>query len=179
MKDRRWIWVALLIGLSSGIAGPFHQGFGAAPVLAAVLWAACFLKPGPLFGVGVGGMLVRDLLLGLSVFTLVRVVGIALVALIFLTLRIRPAVRPLLIGLLVAAPAFHLALAVGDWLTGTCALYPKTAEGLLLSIRGSIPYFQRSFFGDFLFTALFLAAYFLVSYSLLRVPARAVSGNES
>ncbi len=145
------------------IAGQFHHQFGVAPILGATLCAACFLRPRDLAIVGLGGMLLRDLLMGTSLFTGVRLAGIGLVVLAVVALKVRPTVRSLLIGLLVSSPIFHLALAVGDWATGTCGVWPKTPQGLAGAIVASIPYFQRSFIGDVLFTGLFLGAYVLMA----------------
>ena len=147
------------------IAGQFHHLFGVAPILGAILCAACFLRPKDLFAVGIGGMLIRDLLMGFSLFTAVRVAGIALVVLAVVALKVRPTLRSLLAGLLVSSPIFHLALAVGDWATGTCGIWPKTPQGLAGSVASAIPYFQRSFVGDLLFTSLFLSAYSLAAYT--------------
>ena len=141
------------------IAAQFHHAFGIAPILGAILCAACFLRPRDLFVVGLGGMLLRDLLMGLSVFTGVRLVAIALVVLALVALKIRPALRSLLIGLLISSPIFHLALAVGDWATGTCGQWAQNMRGLSSALVSTVPYFQRSLIGDLLFTALFLAVY--------------------
>ena len=156
-----------MLTLACGIvAGQFHHQVGVAPILGAILCAACLLRPRDLFVVGVGGMLIRDLLMGFSLFTVVRVVAMALVVLAVVTLRVRPTVRSLLIGLLVSSPIFHLTLAVGDWMTGTCGIWPKTPAGLTSAVATSLPYFQRSFIGDLLFTSIFLAAYALATYAL-------------
>lgn len=163
-----------LLTLACGlIAGRFHHQFGVAPILGAILCAACFLRPSELFLVGLGGVVIRDLWIGLSAFTLVRLVGIALVAAALVWIKIRPAPRSLLTGLLISSPIFHLSLAVGDWLTGTCALLPKTPAGLWTSIAASLPYFQKSFAGDLLFTGLFLGAYGIFAYTFLGRAAKA------
>ena len=57
--------VVLLIGACGVLAGQFHHVVGIAPVLGAILCAACFLKPRSLLLVGIGGML-----LGMGVFYL-------------------------------------------------------------------------------------------------------------
>lgn len=154
-----------MLTLACGIiAGWFHHQLGVAPILGAILCAACFLRPGDLFIVGLGGMLLRDLMMGLSLFTLVRLGGMALVVLAVVALQVRPTVRSLLTGLLVSSPIFHLALAVGDWATGTCGIWQKTPQGLTGAVVSALPYFQRSFVGDILFSALFLAAYSAAIY---------------
>jgi len=158
--------VTAMLTLACGIiAGQFHHQLGVAPILGAILCAACFLRPRDLFVVGLGGMLLRDLLMGFSLFTGVRLIGIGLVVLAVVLLKVRPVLRSLLVGLLVSSPIFHLALAVGDWATGTCGIWPKTPQGLTSAIVSTFPYFQRSFVGDLLFTSLFLAAYSLAAYA--------------
>lgn len=155
---------SLLLTAAGGIiAGQFHGPFGVAPILGAILCAAFFLKPKQLFLIGLGGMVVRDLLMGLSLFTLVRLIAIALVVAVVVALKIRPTVRSLLVGLFTVSPIFHLTLAVGDWWTGTCSTFPKTGQGLLASIHGSLPYLERSLVGDTVFTALFLLGYTIVA----------------
>ncbi len=155
-----------MLTLACGIiAGQFHHQLGVAPILGAILCAACFLRPRDLFAVGVGGMLIRDLLMGFSLFTVVRVIAMALVVLGVVALKVRPTVRSLLTGLLISSPIFQLALAAGDWATGTCGVWPKTAQGLTSAIVSALPYFQRSFAGDLLFTSLFLSVYSLAAFS--------------
>lgn len=155
-----------LLTLACGIiAGQFHHTFGVAPILGAILCAAFFLRPRELFMVGLGGILVRDLLVGFSLFTGVRLIGIALVVTAIVLLKVRPNLRSILAGLLVSSPIFHLALAVGNWATGTCGDFARTPGGLVQSIVSSIPYFQRSFAGDVLFASLFLGAYTLAATS--------------
>ncbi len=157
-----------MLTLACGIiAGQFHHVLGVAPILGAILCAACFLRPRDLFTVGIGGMLIRDLLMGFSPFTAVRVAGMALVVLAIVALKVRPTWRSLLTGLLVSAPIFHLALAVGDWATGTCGVWPRTPQGLTSALVSALPYFQRSVLGDLLFTGLFLGVYSLAAYSWL------------
>ena len=153
-----------LLTLACGIiAGQFHHTFGVAPILGAILCASFFLRPRDLVIVGLGGILVRDLLMGFSLFTAVRLAGIALVVAAIVALKVRPNLRSMLTGLLVSSPIFHLALAVGDWVTGTCTVWPKTPQGLAQAVVTAIPYFQRSFVGDVLFASLFLGAYTLAA----------------
>ncbi|MBI3323107.1 MAG: hypothetical protein HYZ95_01425 [Candidatus Omnitrophica bacterium] len=149
------------------IAGQFHHALGVAPILGAILCAACFLRPRDLFIVGLGGILIRDAVMGLSPFTAVRLAGIALVVTAVVALRVRPTLRSLLIGLLVSSPIFHLALAAGDWATGTCGIWPRSPQGLQQAVVSALPYFQRSFVGDVLFASLFLGAYTLAAYTVL------------
>lgn len=157
----------VLLTVACGIlAGQFHHLFGVAPVLGAILCATCFLKPRDLFVVGIGGMLLRDLLLGFGLFTVVRVAGIALAVGVVVLLRVRPNLRSLLSGLVLSSALFHLALAVGDWATGTCVVWPKTPQGLASSMVTALPYFQRALVGDLLFSSLFLSVYGLAAYGL-------------
>ena len=149
-----------LLTLACGlIAGLFSHPLGVAPILGALLCGACFLPARRLWIVGLGGMLIRDLWTGLIPFTLVRLAGMALVIGVVQLLQVRPTLRSLLTGLIVTSPVFHLALAVGDWATGTCGIWPRTPSGLWASIVGTIPYFQRSLVTDVAFTALFLCFY--------------------
>lgn len=150
------------------IASQFHHQVGIAPVLAAILCAALFLRPRDLWLVGLGGMLLRDFLLGFSPFTLVRLAAIALVVLTVQRLQLRPTLRSLLTVLLVSSPVFHLTLAVGNWATNACGVWPKTVQGLWSSIATSGPYFQQSLIGDLLFTSLFLSLYSLATSGLVR-----------
>lgn len=151
------------------IAGELHHQLGVAPILGAILCAACFLRPRELFIVGLGGILVRDALIGFSTFTLVRLLGISLVVATILVIKVRPNLRSILAALAVSSPIFHLVLAVGDWWTGTCVVLPKTPQGLLASVTSALPYFQRSFIGDTLFASLFLAATTAAAYAFLGV----------
>ena len=163
----------VLLTIACGIiAGKFHHVFGVAPILGAILCAVFFLRPKELLLIGWGGMLLRDAFLGYSAFTLVRLMGIAGVVGTVVVLRIKPSFRSLLIGLLVSSPVFHLTLAVGNWWTGTCGQFPKTLQGLGLSIASSFPYFQRSFLGDLAFTGLFVGLYLgsLTCFKYLSLP---------
>lgn len=156
-----------LLTLGCGlIAGQFHHQVGIAPVLAAILCAGIFLKPRNLWLVGLGGMLLRDLLLGFSLFTPVRLIAIALVIGIVQRLKIQPNLRSLVAGLLISSPVFHLVLAVGNWATNACGVWPKTPAGLWSSVAGSWGYFLGSFAGDVLFASLFLALYASVGYAV-------------
>ncbi|MBI3615909.1 MAG: hypothetical protein HY211_05260 [Candidatus Omnitrophica bacterium] len=152
--------LTLVCGL---IAGRFSHPFGVAPILGALLCAACFLRPRELFIVGLCGILIRDLFVGLEPFTLVRLIGIALAAGLLVVLKVRPSFRSMMTGLLVSSPVFHLTLAVGDWWTGTCSILPRTPQGLLTAILQGFPYFLRSFVGDLAFTGFFLGAYLLAA----------------
>lgn len=166
---------AILVVVCGLIAAQFHHALGVAPILGAILCAACFLKPRELWIVGLGGMLLRDLLLGFSSFTLVRLAGMAGVVAAIVALRVRPNLRSLAAGLLVSSPLFHLALAVGDWATGTCGIWPRNAQGLAAAVGSAWPYFQGSFVGDLLFGSLFLTLYTLAAYAWMAVKPRAAA----
>ncbi|MBI1953169.1 MAG: hypothetical protein HYS41_03505 [Candidatus Omnitrophica bacterium] len=166
-------WVLVAVG--GLMAAAFQHELGAAPILGALLCAACFLRPRDLFWVGLGGMLVRELAIGISVFSAVRLVAVALVAAALVALKVRPSFRSILTGLLVSSPIFHLSLSVGDWLTGFCGVWPKTAAGLTGAIVTALPYFQRSLVGDFLFSSLFLGLYTGLAYWTTAVRTRAAS----
>lgn len=166
-----------LLTLGCGIvAGQFHHQVGIAPVLAAILCAALFLRPRDLWLVGLGGMLLRDALLGFSGFTLVRLAAMALVLATIQRMALRPTLKSLLAGLLVSSPLFHGVLAVGNWATNACGVWPKTAQGFWNSIATSGPYFQRALIGDMLFASLFMALYSLLGYALSDRLAKAASG---
>lgn len=157
------------------LAARFPHLWGVAPILGAILCAACFLRPRELFVVGLGGILIRDLFIGLSPFTGVRLAGMGLVVLTMVALKVRPSLRSLGMGLLISSPIFHLTLAVGDWATGACAGFPRTPAGLLSSILSGLPYFQRSFAGDVLFAGIFLTAYGMFAARFLGLRGRAFS----
>lgn len=154
-----------LLTLGCGVlAGQFSHLLGVAPVLAAILCASLFLRSRDLWFVGLGGMLLRDVLLGFSLFTLVRLAAIAIVVVSVQRLKIRPTLKSLLTGLLVSSPLFHLTLAVGNWAMNVCGVWPKTPQGLVQSVVTSLPYFQRSLVGDLFFASFFLSVYALAVY---------------
>lgn len=157
----------LLIAACGLIAGTHPHLFGVAPILGAILCASCFLKPRELFLVGLGGILLRDALTGFSLFTIVRLAGMGLAVSAVVSLKVRPQIQSIFQGLLVASAVFHLSLTVGDWLTGTCVVSSKTAQGLTGAIVANVPYFQRSLVGDLLFTLLFVGAYALAGTAVL------------
>jgi hypothetical protein len=165
--------MGLVLALSAGlITGQLGHTVGTAPILAALLCASCFLRRRDVALIGVVGILVRDLLVGLSWFTLVRLVGVLSVIGIVTAIRVRPSMKSLLVGLLVSAPVYHVVLAVGDWVTHTCSQEPWTPAGLTATLASSLPYFQRSFFGDLVFTSAFLGLYTLAGYLVtLRWPS--------
>lgn len=153
----------VLMGMGGLLAGLMSHPFGVAPILGAMLCASCFLRPRDLWIVGLGGIAIRDLLLGPSAFTLVRLVGVALVIGVILALKVRLTWRSVVTGLLIVAPIFHLVLAAGDWATGTCAGYPRTWDGLGRTVASAAPYFQQSFLTDLAFTGLFFGIAWLIT----------------
>lgn len=163
-----WIF-AVIVGL---MAGQLQHIVGAAPILAALLCASCFLRRRDVVIIGLIGMLARDLLVGVSWFTLVRLVGVLSVIGIVTALRVRPSLKSLLVGLGISAPAYHLILALGDWITQTCSKEPGTLTGLATTLASSLPYVQRSLLGDLVFTSAFLGLYTLAGYLVtLRWPS--------
>ncbi len=149
------------------IAGQFHQAVGIAPMLASLLCASCFLRPRDLTLVGVSAALVYDLCVGVSYFTLVRVVAMLSVIGVVRLLRTRFSLPSLALGIVLASIAYHLSLAVGDWVTQTCSTQPHTMRGLLATIGSSLPYFQRAFVGEALWTGAFLGLYTLAGYAVM------------
>ncbi len=161
--------IGLALALSAGlIAGGLSHAVGSAPMLGALLCAACFLRRRDVVLVGLVGMVTRDLVLGVSAFTLVRVAAILSVAGMLAAVRVRPTAKSLLLGLAMSAPVYHLTLAVGDWLTRTCSKEPLTDAGLLATLADSLPYVQRSLLGELAFTGAFLAVYTLAGYLVTR-----------
>lgn len=161
--------IAIVLTLLGGIiAGVFHQTFGVAPILGALLCAACFLKPRSLFLAALAAMLIRDLALGFSLFTLVRLVAISAVAGILIVIKVRPNFRSLLTGLLLSSVVFHLVLSVGDWATQCCSQADRTPSGLMQSLMATASYWPRAMASDLLMTAVFWAIYAAVVYGLDR-----------
>lgn len=146
----------VLMAACGVLAGQFSHVVGIAPILGATVCASCFCRPRDLWVVALGGVVVRDLAAGVvGPFTLVRLVAMVLVVLTMRALRVRWTFSSVAAGLLVVAPVFHLALAVGDWATGFCAGYPRTPAGLWQTLVNAAPYAQRALAGDVLFAALF------------------------
>jgi hypothetical protein len=158
--------------LAGALASQLSHVVGTAPILGALLSAACFLRKRDVAVIGVVAMLTRDVVTGLSWFTLVRLAGVLSVVGIITALRVRPSMKSLSVGLVVSAPAYHVVLALGDWITRTCSQQPWTPVGLSATLASSLPYFQRSFLGDLVFTSAFLSLYTLAGYLVtLRWPA--------
>ena len=153
-----------LLAVAGILAGQFQHTVGVAPILAALICAACFLRRRDLLIVGVGAVLIGDLLGVLSWFTLVRVVGILGVIGVIWAIRVRPSLKSLLVALVIVSPVYHLMLAVGDWTLQYCVQAPYTPEGLAASIGMNLPYFQRAFVGELLLTSAFLLVYTLAGY---------------
>lgn len=159
--------VMLLLGLTAGLlAGGLGHVVGTTPLLGALLCAACLFRTRDVAIMGLVGIIFRDAVLGLSWFTVVRVMAILSVVGIVTALRVRPSIKSLLLGLGVSAPVFHLVLAFGDWVTQTCSKEPWNFSGLRNTLMGSLPYFQTSLIGDLAFTAAFVGLYTLTGYLL-------------
>ena len=82
-------------------------------------------------------------------------------------IRLRPSPGSLAAGLGLSAPAYHLTLTLGDWVTRTCSQEPLTMKGFSATLAASMPYIERSLLGDILLTGAFLGLYFFAS-SLVR-----------
>jgi hypothetical protein len=165
--------VAIGLGIVAGVlASRLTHVVGTSPILGALLCAACFLRRRDLVIIGIVAMLTRDVLTGISWFTLVRLVSVLSVIGLIAALRVGPSVPLLMMGLAASAPVYHLVLAVGDWITRTCSQEPWTPAGLAATVAGSLPYFQRAFLGDLVFTSAFLGVYTLAGYLVtLRWPS--------
>lgn len=164
----------MLMATCGLIAGQFPHPVGVAPILGAILCASCFLQPRELWIVGLGGLLLRELQLGVSPFTVVRMIGIALVIAAVLAMKIRPTWRSLSAGVLAASALFHVVLTVGDWATGTCGGWPRTLSGFFAALASSAPYAARMTIGDALFAAAFLAGYAAIGAGVLKWKPAAV-----
>lgn len=165
-------WSVGLAVVSGVLAAQFGHVVGVAPILAAILCGACFFRLRDVALIGFGAVLAHDVAGTLSAFTLVRLVGILGVIGVLRLVRVRPAPGPLALGLVLASPVYHVVLAVGDWVTQTCAKTPQTPAGLLQALAGSLLYFQRSFVVDVLVCGVFLSLYALAGYAVrLRWPA--------
>lgn len=173
--------VGLALALSAGlIAGGLQHTVGAAPILAALLCAACFLRGRDVALIGLVGIFARDLVTGLGWFTLVRMLGVLSVIGIVIALRVRPSLKSLMVGVGISAPAYHLILALGDWMTHVCSKEPWTPTGLVNTLASSLPYVQRSLLGELVLTSAFLSLYTLAGYLVtLRWPSLIPSHDEA
>lgn len=158
--------------LAAGLLASFAHHVGSAPILGALLWASCFLRRRDVLLIGLGAVLIHDAVLGLSAFTLVRLVATAGVVGILRLVRVRPTPLRLLAGLGFSAPVYHVLLAAGDWATQFCSKAPYTPSGFWSTMAGALPYAQRAFLGDVAFTACFFGLYMLAGYLVtLRWPS--------
>jgi hypothetical protein len=154
--------VVLLFTVMAGIlTAALQHPVGLAPILAALLCAACFLRKRDVVIVGLGAMLIHEAMVGFSLFTIVRLVAILGVIGVIWAIRVRPAWPSLLLGLSLSAPVYHLALATGDWVIQFCTKAPHTAAGFAATLMSSLPYIQRSVVNEVFFTAAFLGLYAL------------------
>ncbi len=162
----------VLAVISGVVAGRFHHTVGIAPILAGLLCVSCFLRRRDVAIVGVGAVLIRDLMGLWGWFTLVRLIAILSVIGVIQLFRVRPTLRSLLIGLGVSSPVYHFILATGDWLTRACSQAPLTSQGFWTTLTTAVPYFQRSLISDLLFTSAFLGLYTFAGYLVaLRWPS--------
>lgn len=161
-----------LWALAAGLLASFAHHVGSTPILGALLWASCFLRRRDVLLIGLGAMLIHDAVLGLSAFTLVRLVATAGVVGTLWLVRVRPAPIPLLAGLALSAPVYHVLLAAGDWATQFCSKAPHTPTGFWSTMASALPYAQRAFLGDLAFTGVFFGLYTLAGYLVtLRWPS--------
>ena len=168
--------VSLLLMLAGGVLTIMGHPWGMAPIVAAVVCAGSFLRRRDMLIIGLGAMLLHDMVLGLSLFTLVRLAAIAGVIGVVQWLRVTPRPLSLGAGVVLAAPVYQVILAVGDWATHFCTTQPRTLAGLQATLFSAWPYMQQSFFSDLAFTAAFLGLYTCVGYVLrTRWPALVAS----
>lgn len=172
--------VSVMLAFISGIlAGLMSHAVGVAPILAGVVCASCFLRWKETLLVGVVALLVRELTVGVSSFTLVRLIGVLSVSLILLAVRTRQPLVKSLVGLAIASPVYHLILTTGDWLLHTCSGAAQTQQGFVATLTSNLPYFQRALPLEALLVAAFIGIYTLVGAgvklrwpSLVSQPAR-------
>lgn len=159
--------MVLALTVAAGVmTASFNHALGMGPMLAALLCAACFLRQRDVLIIGLGAMLIHDLMVGLSVFTLVRLAAILFVVGAIRVLRVRPAAGSLLLGLAVIIPLYHLALTTGDWITHFCTQEPHTVQGFMATLGSNLPYIQHSCVNDLVLTAVFLGVYTLSGSAL-------------
>lgn len=160
-----WIWAVI-----AGVLASRTPHVGLTPILGVLVWASCVLRRRDVATIGLGAMLIHDLIVGVSAFTVVRLAAIGAVLGLLALLRPRPTAGSLAAALLFSAPVYHVALATGDWITQTCSQAPRTLEGLLSTMASAWPYAQRAFLGEVVFTAVFFTAYTLAGYLVTRLP---------
>ena len=154
--------IVLALTVTAGLmAASFSPHLGMTPILGALVCAACFLRRRDVLLAGLGAMMLRELVVGVSVFTAVRLLAVGSVIGLLWLVRVKPAWRPLLTGVILAAPTYHLILVVGDWVTQFCTKEPRTTQGLFTTLMSGLPYIQRSFLTDVVFTAAFFGLYTL------------------
>lgn len=152
--------IAAMLALSAGlIAGHWSHTVGAGPMLGGLVCAAGCLRRRDVAVVGLGAMVLRELLIGLSGFTPVRLAAMLAAVGVLRLVRVRPSFTSFAIGLGCSTPAYHLVLTVGDWVTQTCSKAPLTFQGLLETLTSSLPYVGRSLMTDALLAGAFLLLY--------------------
>jgi hypothetical protein len=153
------IWTVLLTVSCAWLAIQFRHPMGVAPIIGALVCAACFLRPKRLWVVGLGSILLRDWALGWSLFSWVRLIGMAAAVGVLTAVGVRPSFRSVFTRLLMTSGIFHLSLTVGDWWTGTCGGWPKTLSGLMSALVGTGPYLCRVLAVDIVWAGLFFGLY--------------------
>ncbi|MBI2870192.1 MAG: hypothetical protein HYY14_00605 [Candidatus Omnitrophica bacterium] len=138
------------------------------PIVAAVLIGMCFLKTWEVLGIGLGGMLVRDIVLGFDAMTPVRLLAVFATVGAARLARVRLGLGPLVLGLLAATPVFHLVIASGAWAVGMCEGFPNTPAGLWQSIVTTVPYFLISLAWQIGYTLSFAAVFALARAWVMR-----------
>ena len=84
------VMVFVLAGVTGLMSAFVQHPLGAAPVLAAMISAVLFLRRRDVLHVGLLSVLVRDAILGFSVFTVVRVAAMLAVAGALRLARVKP-----------------------------------------------------------------------------------------
>lgn len=155
--------VALGFGMVAGAAAnQWGHVVGSAPMLAAVLCAAPFLRKRDLILMSLVAMLTRDAIGGVSWFTLVRLAAILSVVGVLRILRVRPLVKSFVIGLGASSAVYHVVLTMGDWVTQTCSKAPLTWRGLQEVFVSNVSYAGRSILTDAVFAGAFLTLYLMM-----------------
>ncbi len=156
------MWIAWIVALLAGaIAGWFPHAVGAAPLLAVLIWGTGVLRPRAVLFAALGAVLVRDAIVGLGMFTLVRLAAVAGALALLWAARLRPTWPSRAIGAALSAPAYYVILSIGDWLTQMCAQQPRTLAGFTEALSTAWPYLQRSWFVDMAITIAFVGVYTL------------------
>lgn len=158
------LMASVLAVIAGIVAGQFHHLVGAAPIVAAILCAGSFLRRHQMLIVGLGAILLRDLLVGFHWFTFVRVMAVLGVVGVAWLIRVGPNLRSLIMGLVLASGVYHIILASGDWALQVCSTFPRTPEGWVANLWSTLPYIHRTLVSDLAFSSIFLALYAFAGY---------------